>query len=72
MAQPHLKLVKHFFSLIQKGRCRGRVSPLFFAAREGHLEVCKVLVAEGADANQKSGDGDSPWFEACKKGHLDI
>uniref|UniRef100_A0A183C6F6 ANK_REP_REGION domain-containing protein n=1 Tax=Globodera pallida TaxID=36090 RepID=A0A183C6F6_GLOPA len=81
MAQPHLKLVKHFFSLIQKGDAEGvrsllanhfgeslknyfrsatleGVSPLFFAAREGHLEVCKVLVAEGADANQKSGDGD--------------
>uniref|UniRef100_A0A183BPY1 ANK_REP_REGION domain-containing protein n=1 Tax=Globodera pallida TaxID=36090 RepID=A0A183BPY1_GLOPA len=48
-------------------------SPLFLAVNEGHLEVCKVLVAYGADANKESDDGlPSPWLIACKKGHLHI
>uniref|UniRef100_A0A183CNG7 ANK_REP_REGION domain-containing protein n=1 Tax=Globodera pallida TaxID=36090 RepID=A0A183CNG7_GLOPA len=45
--------------------------PLFFAASQGHLEVCRELVAKGADVNQ-SNNGRTPWLEACANGHLDI
>ncbi|KAI3417690.1 hypothetical protein GPALN_012165 [Globodera pallida] len=66
--------VGHF--LLSKGACVSWTNAfglpaLFFAAKEGHLEMCKELVAKGADANQKS-DNSSPWLEACKKGHLNI
>uniref|UniRef100_A0A183C4V1 ANK_REP_REGION domain-containing protein n=1 Tax=Globodera pallida TaxID=36090 RepID=A0A183C4V1_GLOPA len=60
--------VGHF--LLSKG-ARVGLPALFFAAKEGHLEMCKELVARGADANQKS-DNSSPWLEACAKGHLNI
>ncbi|KAI3417693.1 hypothetical protein GPALN_012168 [Globodera pallida] len=45
-----------------------------FSSRQGkgHLDVCKVLVAKGADVNRESENGFSPWLEACEKGHLDI
>uniref|UniRef100_A0A914HAW4 ANK_REP_REGION domain-containing protein n=1 Tax=Globodera rostochiensis TaxID=31243 RepID=A0A914HAW4_GLORO len=47
-------------------------SPLYLAAREGHLEVCKLLIAKGADTNQKTNNGVSPWLIACGKGRADI
>uniref|UniRef100_A0A183BI84 ANK_REP_REGION domain-containing protein n=1 Tax=Globodera pallida TaxID=36090 RepID=A0A183BI84_GLOPA len=71
MVQPYSSLVNYFFSLIRAGDAE-EVFPLFLAASLGHLEVCKLLVAKGADVNRESEDGGSPWLEACKKGHLDI
>uniref|UniRef100_A0A183CDY5 ANK_REP_REGION domain-containing protein n=1 Tax=Globodera pallida TaxID=36090 RepID=A0A183CDY5_GLOPA len=47
-------------------------SALFCAVVKGHLEVCKLLVAKGADVNQGTNVGLSPWLLACAKGHLDI
>uniref|UniRef100_A0A183CPA0 B30.2/SPRY domain-containing protein n=1 Tax=Globodera pallida TaxID=36090 RepID=A0A183CPA0_GLOPA len=38
---------------------------------QGHLEVCRELVAKGADVNH-SNNGQTPWLVACKKGNLDI
>ena len=35
----------------------GELSPLLFAAREGHLAISKLLVAAGADLNARAGDG---------------
>uniref|UniRef100_A0A914HWC3 Uncharacterized protein n=1 Tax=Globodera rostochiensis TaxID=31243 RepID=A0A914HWC3_GLORO len=48
------------------------LSPLLLAATAGHLEVCRELVAKGADGNLETNDGMSPWIKACEKGHLDI
>uniref|UniRef100_A0A183CHH7 ANK_REP_REGION domain-containing protein n=1 Tax=Globodera pallida TaxID=36090 RepID=A0A183CHH7_GLOPA len=59
------------WNCLRSARLEG-VSPLFLAASLDHLEVCKVLVAKGADVNGKLGYGISPWFEACEKGHLGI
>uniref|UniRef100_A0A183CRI2 ANK_REP_REGION domain-containing protein n=1 Tax=Globodera pallida TaxID=36090 RepID=A0A183CRI2_GLOPA len=59
------------FSGLQQVRNPG-FSPLFLAARQGHLEVCQALVAKGADANGESENGFSPWLEACAKGNLHI
>uniref|UniRef100_A0A914HV50 Calpain catalytic domain-containing protein n=1 Tax=Globodera rostochiensis TaxID=31243 RepID=A0A914HV50_GLORO len=41
-------------------------------SREARLKVCKLLIAKGANANQKSNKGATPWLVACGKGHLDI
>jgi hypothetical protein len=35
----------------------GWLTPLMFAAREGHLELARILVAAGADVNAVAGDG---------------
>ena len=34
-----------------------RNSPLYLSSREGHLEVCKCLIAAQADVNAKSNVG---------------
>lgn len=47
------------------------VPPLFYATRYGHLHVCQVLVAYGADVNFQ----DQGWtclHEACARDHVDI
>lgn len=51
----------------------GGLTALHFAAREGHLETVKVLVAVGADVNLVAvSDGASPLTMAIINGRLDI
>jgi ankyrin repeat protein len=33
---------------------------LFIAAHEGHREVAELLIAKGADVNEKNGSGETP------------
>ena len=50
----------------------GAMSPLLYAARDGHLDCVKVLVASKADANQTEANGITPLLMAITNDHLDI
>jgi uncharacterized protein len=49
----------------------GGLTPLLFAAREGHADCVPVLVAAGADPNGTTPDGISPIVMALINGHYD-
>src|SRR6266513_1832357 len=49
----------------------GEQTPLMFAAKAGHVEVMRALVAAGADANAKAQDGTTVLTAAAGSGHLD-
>lgn len=50
----------------------GALTALLFAARQGALDVVRVLVAAGADVHQTSVDGSSPLLVAAQNGHYEI
>ncbi|XP_062859737.1 ankyrin repeat and SOCS box protein 3 isoform X2 [Trichomycterus rosablanca] len=47
-------------------------TPLYFAAKNGHLLVVKHLIRAGADLNKMSNDLSSPLFAAVDGGHKDV
>lgn len=68
---------KCFDLLIEKGAdvnkaCEGYVPPLMHAAKYGHLDMVKILVAKGADVKYKysgdyqDADGETPLSYAIK------
>ena len=50
----------------------GGHSPLWAAAKQGSIEVVKVLVNEGANVNAYTRDMRGPLWNACWKGHLEV
>ncbi len=50
----------------------GGLAPIHFAARQGHLEAVKTLLAAGSDINQLTGDQTSPLLIATINGHFDV
>ena len=51
----------------------GGMTPLLFAARQGHMAAARALVEAGADVNQVCpGDKTSPLLMASINGHFDI
>jgi ankyrin repeat protein len=50
----------------------GGLAPLHFAARQGHLESVKNLLAAGAAVNQRTGDATTPLLIAVINGHFDV
>jgi peptide-methionine (S)-S-oxide reductase len=44
----------------------GPWAPLFTAARSGRAEVAKLLIARGADVNERNGKGNTPLWFACQ------
>jgi ankyrin repeat protein len=48
------------------------VSPLYGAAKGGHINVVKKLIEKGADVNTKNEDGISALQRASETGHKEI
>jgi ankyrin repeat protein len=45
---------------------------LILAAQEGHIDVVKALLANGADINAQNSDGDTALIFAVRGGHIDV
>ena len=50
----------------------GASTPLMESAQEGHIELTKYLLQNGADVNAQSGTGDTALTYACENGHTDV
>ncbi len=50
----------------------GAKTPLLYAAREGHLEIVRMLLAAGADIEKADADGITPLLMAILNEHLDV
>ncbi len=50
----------------------GGLTPLLFAAREGHLDCARILVEKGADVNVVDPDGIGAVLSAAINGHYDV
>ncbi len=50
----------------------GGMTPLLYAAREGHFESARALVEAGAHLDQVNGDKYSPLVMAITNGHIDL
>ncbi|CAF4384462.1 unnamed protein product, partial [Rotaria sp. Silwood2] len=47
-------------------------TPLFGAAKRGHVEICEYLIKNGADVNAVTMTGATPLYTATEEGHLDV
>lgn len=47
-------------------------TPLYYAASNGNLEVCKLLIKLGADKNIKSNEGKTPYDIAKEHGYEEV
>jgi uncharacterized protein len=54
----------------QRDATPGAKTPLLYAAREGHLEVVKLLLAAGADIEKPDADGVTPLLMAVLNGQI--
>ncbi|OUM61687.1 hypothetical protein PIROE2DRAFT_26240, partial [Piromyces sp. E2] len=45
---------------------------LHAACKNGHIDVVKYLVEQGANIHQENYNYDTPLYIACKNGHEDI
>jgi uncharacterized protein len=50
----------------------GWLTPLMLAAREGHVELSRILVGAGADVNAAAGDGKTALALAIFNGHYEV
>jgi ankyrin repeat protein len=50
----------------------GGVTPLLYAARDGRLDLARMLIAAGADINAVEANGTSPLVVAIINGHIDV
>ncbi len=69
--EPEEPTVKALSSEEQIG-VQGGFAPLHYAARQGHMETARILLAEGADIDQRSGDQSSPLLVAVINGNYDL
>jgi uncharacterized protein len=50
----------------------GAMTPLLYAAREGNLEMVRLLLDEGADIDRPSANGTTPLLVATINNHIDV
>jgi uncharacterized protein len=51
---------------------QGGMTPLLYAARDGRLEIARMLLAAGANVNQPEANGSSPLLLAAVNGQVDV
>ena len=51
---------------------KGDLTPLMDAASQGHVDIVRLLMSHGADANAQSACGNSALMYACSAGHEDV
>jgi ankyrin repeat protein len=51
---------------------QGGMTPLLYAARDGRLEIARMLMAADASVNQAEANGSSPLLLAIINGHADV
>jgi len=59
-------------SYVQLVGKQGGLTPLHFAARQGHTDSVRSLLAAGADINAPTGDGTTPILISTINGHFDL
>jgi ankyrin repeat protein len=64
-----MALIQHGAELDAKA---GRETPLHLAAQEGHVQVARILLENGADAGGKSNGFWTPMSLASNQGHTEI
>ena len=47
-------------------------NPIYYAARDGHLNLCELLVEKGTDVNLEDKYGQTCIFYAIREGHYDV
>src|SRR5438477_305788 len=67
------QLLKKDSSLVRR-LDSARISPLSYAAREGHLHIVRLLLERGADPNtpEDAAPDGRALYEACCRNHLEI
>lgn len=58
--------------LLHHPQFNGAMAPLHVAARSGHLNICRLLVENGADVNVLSAENWTPLYYATNTGNTDI
>jgi ankyrin repeat protein len=70
---PQTAGVDRNYQLNELVAAQGGLTPLLFAARDGHVASVKMLLTDGANVNQLSdGDHTSPLLIATINGHFDL
>ena len=70
---PDIAGVTRQFRFNELVAAQGGMTPLLFAARQGHIEAATALLDAGADVNERSkGDNTSPLLMAIINGHFDL
>ena len=70
---PDIAGVTRQFRFNELVAAQGGMTPLLFAARQGHIEAATALLDAGADINERSkGDHTSPLLMAIINGHFDL
>ena len=57
---------------IKNPKCDKRFTPLHYAAKNGHEEICSLILDEVTDKNPKSKEGLTPFDYASRQGHTQI
>jgi ankyrin repeat protein len=72
-ARPQVPGVDRAYNYTELIGYMGGMTPLLFAAREGHADAAKALLDAGADVNQpRDGDRTTPLLMAAINGHFDL
>jgi ankyrin repeat protein len=72
-AKPKLPGIDRQFLLNELVHAQGGMTPLHFAARQGHIDVARALLDAGVNVNQlKGGDHTSPLLVAAINGQFDL